>query len=85
MAFSVKDVETDQLVRELAARTGEGITRAIKTAVTERLERLPPDDADKAARWAKIDVLLAEVDRSKIDYTLSEDEILGYDELYDDR
>jgi len=80
MAFSVKDAETDQLVRELAARTGEGITGAIKTAVSERLERLPPDEADKAARWAKIEELLAEVKTLPVYDDRTADEIIGYND-----
>ena len=84
MAFNVKDPETDRLVRELAARTGEGITQAVKTAVAEKLERLPLDDADKAKRWARLQVLLDSIDTSKIDYALTEDEILGYDEIHGD-
>jgi antitoxin VapB len=39
MALNIKDPETDQLVRRLARLTGENITRAVKTAVRERIER----------------------------------------------
>lgn len=38
MVIHVKDVETDALVRELAAKRGIGITTAIKEAVAEALE-----------------------------------------------
>ncbi len=40
MAFSIKDEQTDKLVRKLAGITGESYTRAVKQAVAERLERL---------------------------------------------
>ncbi len=40
MALSIKDPQTDRLVRELAATTGETITTAIATAVEERLQRV---------------------------------------------
>ena len=39
MSLNLKDPETVQLVRELASRTGESLTSAVKTAVRERLER----------------------------------------------
>jgi antitoxin VapB len=39
MALSIKDEETDRAVRELAARTGESITVAVRRSVEERLER----------------------------------------------
>jgi antitoxin VapB len=39
MALSIKHPEADRLARELAARTGEGITEAIIVALRERLER----------------------------------------------
>ena len=40
MAISVKDPEADRLAREVAARTGETLTRAIVVALRERLARL---------------------------------------------
>lgn len=40
MTLNIKDAETDRLVRELAATTGETITGAVATAVQERLQRV---------------------------------------------
>ena len=40
MAVSIKDHDTDQLIRELARRTGETQVAAVKVAVMERLARL---------------------------------------------
>lgn len=40
MPLNIKDAETDRLVRELAAVTGETITGAVATAVEERLQRV---------------------------------------------
>jgi antitoxin VapB len=40
MALNIKDKETEALVAELAAMTGETKTGAVRTAARERLERL---------------------------------------------
>jgi antitoxin VapB len=40
MALNIKDEETEALVNELAAMTGETKTGAVRTAARERLERL---------------------------------------------
>ena len=39
MAFHVRDIETDTMVRELARKRGVGITDAIKLAVGAELKR----------------------------------------------
>jgi antitoxin VapB len=39
MPLSIKDPEADDLARELALRTGETITHALKQALRERLAR----------------------------------------------
>ena len=39
MAFSVKNDRADELLRELMALTGEGITEAVSRALDERLVR----------------------------------------------
>jgi antitoxin VapB len=38
MALSIKDPETERLVRELAARKGTGVTGAIRLAVSNQLK-----------------------------------------------
>jgi antitoxin VapB len=40
MALSIRDPETDRLAHELAQRTGETMTQAIRTALAEPLARL---------------------------------------------
>jgi antitoxin VapB len=40
MAINIKDPVTDALARELAAETGETITEAIRTAMSQRLARV---------------------------------------------
>jgi len=39
MALNIKDEETYRLVSELARKTGESLTAAVKVSVKERLER----------------------------------------------
>ena len=39
MALSLKDPETDRLAREVSKLTGESLTQAVRTALSERLER----------------------------------------------
>jgi antitoxin VapB len=40
MALNIKDQQTEQLATELAAATGETKTRAVRTALEERRQRL---------------------------------------------
>ncbi|HZY99201.1 MAG TPA: type II toxin-antitoxin system VapB family antitoxin [Candidatus Baltobacteraceae bacterium] len=78
MAFSVKDAETDRLVRELARETGETLTDAIQTAVRERLSHVRavrrPRLADDIARIAR------RCGRRPVRDDRTTEEILGYDE-----
>jgi hypothetical protein len=60
-AFHVSDPETDQLVRQLAARRGLGITEAINLAVRNELAKDGSAEAPPAPR-AETD-LLAALDR----------------------
>ena len=77
MALNIKDRETDRLVRELAASTGESVTVAVRNAVREKIERLP-----KRAGLSRYDRLMAIGRRCAALADLdprSPDEILGYD------
>jgi antitoxin VapB len=80
MALSLKDKETDRLAREMVALTGETLTDAIRTALTERLERerlKRGRPVDLAARIRAIGEHCAGLpDRD----TRSPKEILGYDD-----
>ncbi len=42
MGLSIKNEETERLVRELAKRRGVGVTTAIRLAVSNELANLPP-------------------------------------------
>ena len=81
MAVLIKDQEADRLIRELAARTGESITDAVKQAVQERLKRVPLSEDEIAARKRKLAELLAYFDSlPRVNEHLTDDELLGYDE-----
>lgn len=77
MTVLIRDSETDLLIREMAARTGETITQAVKMATKERLARLPTErprfDRDK------LDAILARIRSYPVTDERSPDEILGYD------
>lgn len=84
MALNIKDPETDRLVRELAEQTGSTITDAIKTAVAHELAKTRPDftaeEIEKRRKGLQEIIERARARAHEIDYSLSEDEILGYDE-----
>lgn len=80
MPLSIKNPDTDQLARQLAAATGESLTRAVATAVRERLERLRGsargnDLAAALTTIAERCAALPVLDRRPAG------EILGYDEI----
>ena len=78
MPLNNKDPETDQLVRRLAALTGESMTDAVRTAVRERIER-----EERVRGKASFEELMALAKRiaSRIDRDgRTPDEIIGYDE-----
>ncbi len=80
MALLIKDPETDRIVRELAERTGESLTEAVKVAAQQRLHSLPP------RRKGRIDrAVLAEAQAyfnalPRMNEHVSDDEILGYND-----
>lgn len=81
MSILIKDKETDRLVRELAKRTGEGLTESVKKAVQERLQRVPLNESQIAARKRKLKKLLAYFDAlPRTSEHLTNEEIVGYDE-----
>jgi antitoxin VapB len=80
MAILIKDREADEMIRALAQRTGESIMDAVKQAVRERLQKLPPTPAEIAERKHKLEALIA---RAKAMPTVDDrtpDEIIGYNE-----
>lgn len=77
MALSIKSRQTEQVVRELAKRTGLSITEAIHQAAEEKLSAL---EADKEKRKAALRAIIAECRSLPILDTRSDDEILGYND-----
>jgi antitoxin VapB len=88
MALNIKDKETEALVAELAAMTGETKTGAVRTAARERLERLrlqsgrpnPKKDAESFRRWLETEIWPQIPDdvRGKKISKAEREEILGY-------
>jgi antitoxin VapB len=79
MALSIKSIETERLVREIAAKTGESLTGAIQKALEERLARLN-NNRRSPALTAQIDDILRRVDAMPDLDARTPDEIVGYDE-----
>jgi antitoxin VapB len=78
MAVLIKDPETDRVVRELAARTGETLTEAVRKAAEHRLASLPP--LKRQIDMDKVRALLAEIDALPRGEDISMDDAIGYDE-----
>jgi antitoxin VapB len=77
MALNIKSRETEQVVRELAKRTGLSITEAVHQAAAEKLRAI---EADKEARKA---ALRAIIERARTIPNLdprTDNEILGYND-----
>ena len=58
MSLNIKNEDAERLARQLAAATGESVTRAVTVAVRERLDRVRREDegavADRAAQMREI-------------------------------
>lgn len=83
MAFSIKNDEADELVRELTALTGESLTTAVTESVRERLERKRrARDAELRRKEAAIDRIVADFQRNRLRPELV---VVDDDFLYDER
>jgi antitoxin VapB len=80
MTVLIKDEEADRMIRQLAERTGETITDAVKGAVSEKLARTSLSEAEIAERRAKLEAILAKFDAMPTVDHRSADEIIGYNE-----
>jgi antitoxin VapB len=80
MALSIKDPEADRLAREVARLTGESLTAAVKSALSERLDRERRKRRDPRALAERLDEIGKHC-ASLPDYDpRTADEIVGYDE-----
>ena len=80
MALSIKNEETEQLVRKLAHRNGETVTAAVTIAVKERLERQEKDEK-REGRMEWLERITTETAQIMNDGRTSKELM---DELYDD-
>ena len=80
MTVLIKDKETDRLIRELAERTGETITEAVKNAVAQRLDATPLSEREIAERKRRIAEIVAKASAMPTLDERTADEILGYNE-----
>lgn len=79
MALSIRNSETERLVRAVAKETGESLTQAIEQSLRERLDRLQRR-RPAALALQKLNDILRRVDSLPDKDERSPDEILGYDE-----
>jgi antitoxin VapB len=79
MAVLIRAKRVEEKIRELATRTGEGLTEAVEKAVDQRLTRLPAKrgriDREKLAQaQAYFDSL------PRTNEHLTDDEVIGYND-----
>jgi antitoxin VapB len=80
MTVLIKDEEADRMIRQLAERTGETITDAVKGAVSEKLARTPLSEKEVAERLRRIEAIIARADAMPTLDHRPADEILGYND-----
>ena len=79
MGLSIKNERTESLVRQLAKRDNVSMTAAITLAVNNELKQRSEASAEVQARRRQSMIeIQAMFDKDKIDWSLTEDEILGY-------
>lgn len=77
MAISIRNPEVEALARDLASRSGIGMTEVILEALKERKQRL---DGEREEKYQRIMAIVARVDQLPILDHRTPDEILGYNE-----
>ena len=78
MAFSIKNDEADDLLRELCSITGESLTTAVTVSVRERLQR---ERMRTLSRLERIEAAVAAMHALPVLNDVSPDEILQWDEI----
>jgi antitoxin VapB len=80
MALSIKDPDTDRLIRELAGLTGETMTEAVRVAVETRLRRERVRKGGAKGLAERLNEIALHCASLPVLDSRSPDEILGYDE-----
>jgi len=80
MPISIKNVKTEALARRLADLTGESITTAVQTAVSERYDRVRRERTGRSLTEELIEIGKQCAALPNIS-TMTDDELLGYDEF----
>jgi antitoxin VapB len=80
MPPNIKDEITHALARELAAETGESITRAVGIAIRERLDRVRRPRRGQLRLADRLDAIADHCAALPVLRDRPVDEILGYDE-----
>jgi antitoxin VapB len=81
MPLNIKDPEVHDMARELAAATGETITRAVTIAIRERLQKVRRGETAKSHRLAdRLDEIADHCAALPVLRDRSVDDILGYDD-----
>jgi antitoxin VapB len=79
MPVSIKNEQTETIARKLAALTGETLTRAVRTSLAERYDRLQPARSGRSLRDRLNEIALRCALRP-IMSGVTDNEMLGYDE-----
>ena len=80
-ALNIRDPQVHELARQLAARTGETMTEAVRIALAERLRRTSTCSEDQIdAKRQRILEIAASYRRNLVIDPRSDDEILGSNE-----
>jgi antitoxin VapB len=80
LPLNIKDADTHALARELAAATGETITKAVRVAIRERLEKVRTRRAARRRLADRLDEIAKHCSALPVLRARPIDEILGYDE-----
>lgn len=80
MPLSIKNDETEDLARRLAALTGESLTTTIRLALSERYERVRRSRTSGTALAAELNAIGLRCSARPVISALTDEEILGYDE-----
>ena len=79
MPLNIKNEETHDLARQLAAQTGESLSRAVHHALEEKLQRMALAKNPGGLRARVEEIVKRAAARPILDHR-TPDEIIGYDE-----